>query len=159
MYSVDTNIMIWGIKRQAEPGQEEMIERAVSFFSDLATRQIRVAIPAQALAEFLIRYSSEDERRRSLHAIERGFVVAPLDGKAAIIAAELWPGTEQLDAIRGTHNVTRQIVKADINVIASAIAIGATKLFSHEHERFRRIAGSRIIVEDLPLIQRRMFPR
>jgi predicted nucleic acid-binding protein len=103
--SVDAQILIWGIKCQATADRQHMIERAERFFQWCESDRQQVYIPAQALAEFLVGYDAE-QRRQSLARLARGFLIAPLDAKAAVIAADLQTNWDQLKAIGAEYGLT-----------------------------------------------------
>lgn len=53
IYCIDSNIIIWGIKKQATDGQEEMIKRAEQFFLHADEYDDIILIPSIVLAEIL----------------------------------------------------------------------------------------------------------
>jgi predicted nucleic acid-binding protein len=148
--SVDSQILIWGIKRQATPNRQHMIERAARFFQGCQQDHQQIYLPAQSLAEFLVGYTAE-QRRQSLARLSQGFLIAPLDAKAAIIAADLqtdW--NTRVKAVMQEFGLTRQQVKADINVLACAIAANASRLYSEDRQMIS-LANGKILVEPLPV--------
>ncbi len=146
--SVDAQILIWGIKKQATENRRDMIPRAEHFFRRCQERREQLILTSQALAEFLVGYSA-DQMRASLVVVSRTFIIAPFDAKAAVIAAELQSNWKQL---RDDHGGTKQTIKADISVLASSIAIGADYLYT-EDPQIGTIAKGRIIVRPLPPIE------
>jgi predicted nucleic acid-binding protein len=86
--ALDTNILIWGVKGVASPNREAMIPCAKALLGDLERNKQRIIIPSQVLAEFLVSYGDRD-RIAALDVITKRYLVAPLDTKAALIAAEL----------------------------------------------------------------------
>lgn len=147
--SVDAQILIWGIKRQATANRQHMIERAAAFFRQCDQNRTQIYIPAQSLAEFLCDYDA-DKRRQSLAKVARGFQIAPFDGKAAVIAAELMADWNQLRQIGDENGLTKQQIKADINVLASALAVNARYLYSEDRQMISFAKGRNIIIEKLP---------
>ncbi|RIK72992.1 MAG: hypothetical protein DCC68_25625 [Planctomycetota bacterium] len=150
--SVDAQILIWGVKGQATPNRVDMIVRAAHFFAQCRSGKTRIIVPAQALAEYLVGFDDES-LQESLRLISEGFIIAPLDAKAAAIAGELQRDWDELKGIISDfkeYGATKQTVKADINVIASSIASEATTLYTDEAEKFRRIAKGRILIKRLP---------
>jgi len=149
--SVDAQILIWGIKRQATKNREEMIERAVAFFRQCSNDHQQVYLPAQSFSEFLVGYDPA-KRRELLTLLPRGFIVAPLDAKAAAIAADLQTNWNLLREIGAEFGTTRQQIKSDINVLASSIAVGAAYLYS-EDAQMNRLAQGKMLVKGLPLVR------
>ena len=125
-----------------------MIARARYFFQQRAEENDQVIIPAQSLAEFLVGYT-EEQCQQSLAALSKGFIIAPFDAKAAAIAASLQRDWNQLRKIAIKFGgLTKQQIKSDINVLASAIAAGASHLYSDP--QMPSFAQGKIIVERLP---------
>lgn len=146
--SIDAQILIWGIKREATENRKHMIERAAAFFSKCAADREKIWLPAQSLAEFLAGYD-EAERAESLAALAESFVIAPFDAKAAAVAAELQYDWNKLKAIGEEFGLTKQQIKADINVLASSIAVEAAYLYT-EDAQMKSFAQNKIIIRPLP---------
>ena len=145
---IDAQILIWGIKRQATPNRQQMIPRAERFFRRCKDDGKRIYVPAQSLAELLVGYSAA-QRRQTLATLPKSFLIAPFDAKAAAIAAELQHNWDHLKQVGSEYGITRQQIKADINVLASAIAAGASYLYS-EDGQMKSFAQGKIIVCGLP---------
>jgi DNA-binding NarL/FixJ family response regulator len=85
-----------------------------------------------------------------LSVLARGFLLAPFDVKAAAIAAKISRDRELLQSLKTQENRTRICIKADINIVASAIAAGATSLVTEDSgihkivERFGSIVAVRL---------------
>lgn len=148
MIGIDTNILIWGLDRAATVGIEHRIPLAVKFFEFVTAEKIAVCIPSQALAEFLVR-NSEEERQAALAQIDTSFPIAPLDFPASYLASEITSDRDHMEEVRKTFGITRHVVKADVNIIASAIAFGATHLVTGNENEMRTLAKGRIIVVSL----------
>ena len=58
MVVFDTNVLIWGIKRQSTAGQEQMIEKAVRLVEELDSKNTEIALPAMVIAEYLSSFLS-----------------------------------------------------------------------------------------------------
>jgi predicted nucleic acid-binding protein len=145
--SIDTQILIWGIKKQASANRRRMIERAEQFFARCAEAKERLILPAQSMAEFLSGYS--DEQRVASYEQLKNFIIAPLDAKAAAIAAKLQRDWDFLKDVAKDYGSTRQHIKADVNIIASSVAAGATMLYSNDLQ-MPRLAQGIIPVVELP---------
>ncbi len=152
--SIDAQILIWGIKRQATENRREMIGRSAAFFQQCSEDRQQIYLPAQSFAEFLVGYN--DARRRQLIAsLPRSIIIAPFDAKAADIAADLQTNWNSLKEIGVEYGLTRAQVKADINVLASSIAAGADYLYS-EDAQMVRLAQGRIMVKGLPPVKKKL---
>jgi predicted nucleic acid-binding protein len=147
--SVDAQILIWGVQGQATAQRQEMIPRARAFFERCKAEQLKIHLPAFALAEYIVGLDQK-QQAESLAALSRTCLIAPFDGKAAIIAASLqreWRQT--IKPIQDEYSLTRGNIKADICVLACAIASGATVLYS-EDPQMSRLAKGMILVKPLP---------
>ncbi len=89
MIAIDTSVLIWGIKQQAEPSRLDMIARCVELLRDHKQRKIGIIIPSVAFAEYLCGFSSADQAvQRDI--IGRNFSVPPFDAAAAKILGEIY---------------------------------------------------------------------
>lgn len=79
--------------------------------------------------------------------LEKNFFIAPFDTKAAMLAAELQ--RECFGALKSDENISRQALKADIKIVATAIAHGAKAIYSDD-SHFQRISNGRILVKQVP---------
>ena len=114
-------------------------------------------IPSVVLAEFLTGQSL-DSHRSVREIIGKAFFVAPFDAKAAAIAAELFDKST-FDTIRQDDQVGRQCLKADYQIVATAIAHGATTIYADD-EHLPKIADGQILVRpvpDIPGTQNNLF--
>lgn len=149
--SIDAQILIWGIKSQSTPNRAGMIPRAAKFFKSCQENKTQLFLPAQSLAEFLVGYSSE-QRRLTLEALQKSFVIKPFDARAAAIAADLQRSWNDLKNVMAEYGLTKQQIKSDINVIATSIAAGASHLYS-EDEQMTSLAQGKLPIARLPMIQ------
>jgi predicted nucleic acid-binding protein len=117
--------IIWGVQRTARTGQEHMIEWAAALLQDLKSRQLRFAITAIVLGEYLAKFHG-DELQVQLAAIQKNFIVLPFDARAAGLAAALWQkhGADK--------SAERPVLKADIQIVATAQAAGVTTIYSND---------------------------
>ena len=66
---LDTQILIWAVKREATPGQEPMIEKAARYLEHLDKCKDQMIIPGVVVSEFLA--NVPDERQAAvLKALE-----------------------------------------------------------------------------------------
>ena len=88
--ALDTNIVIWGIKKQSTDGQEIMIDRAEAFLKTLEKAQVRVLIPSIVLSEAMVRVPIE-EHGTFLGDIGIRYEVPAFDPRAAsCCATQVW---------------------------------------------------------------------
>lgn len=133
MIAIDTQVMLWGIKKDASPDRVCMIDLAVDFLKDMRNRNERIVIPTQALQEFLVRYN-ESDRLAILTKLDRAFIVAPYDGQAAVVAAKMKADKVAWSKSRTETSTTKNCISADMIILATAIAHGAKRMFSEDDD-------------------------
>lgn len=146
MICFDTMILIWGVQGAARAGQEVMIDRTRRYIHSLAKTNERIMVPTPALAEYL-QHFDDSERRRQLELLQRHFFIASFDLPAAYLAAGLArkaTGTERPAA------VSRQALKTDLQIIATAAVHGATRIVTDERQHFETLASGKVPVIDVP---------
>ena len=142
---LDTMICLWGMKGQATPGQEHKIRDAQRFLDYLDEEGFEVAISAVTLSELLVA-CGESEREELAKEIGETLLVLSFDVGSAIQASILFQNWKQKN--ESTSN-TRQTVKADCQILGTAIAHGASTLFTEDKE-ILKMAGNRIKVLPIP---------
>jgi predicted nucleic acid-binding protein len=151
---LDNHILIWGVRGVATQGQEEMINRAQALFEDLDADDTDIMVPAVVVAEFLAGVP-KPQHVGLLDVLNRRFQVVPFDVRTAAIAAELWRDAAESnphlrDQIREAFPGTeRAKIKADLMILASALARGADVLYTHDGP-LKTAADGRIEVRNLP---------
>jgi predicted nucleic acid-binding protein len=134
---LDNHILIWGIRGVSTEGQETMIGRAKAFLDELDAEQAEILVPAVVVSEFLAGVAKE-QHTELLNVLNRRFQIPPFDARAAAVAAGLWRDAaernpdlrEQIrEAFPGT---TRVKIKADIQILATAISRKAEVLYTHD---------------------------
>ncbi len=150
----DNHVLVWGIKEQATPGQEDMIPRTKSFIRQLQEDKIRVLIPSIVVAEFLMPIPA-DMHPAVINLFDRGFVVAPFDTAAASQFAKIWlsrKGQESVNSLIESGK-TRTELKMDSLIVATAISQGAECIYSHD-EGVKAFGQDYIEVKEIPFIPR-----
>jgi predicted nucleic acid-binding protein len=151
---VDTHILIWGIKEQAEPGQEEMIERARQFIDQCKTEGTHILVPSVVVGELLTAIEAQFHPM-TLNLLQSAFVVPPYDAAASAIFARLWQKKQEsgeIEKIRRELSATRQELKADCMIVATAVAQRANALYSHDAKLASFAAGEMTVLE-VPRLQ------
>ncbi len=121
---IDTHAVIWGVKREATPGQEEMIDRAVAFLKECEDRKDRVMLPAVVLAELLAAVPPED-RTAFVDQMHMLFHIAPFDAQAALrygVMYQDFRSRNNHDHNNRNPSPSRECVKADRMIAATAVA-------------------------------------
>jgi len=137
---VDTHVLIWGIKKEASPGQEAMIPRAERYLENLESEGATIMVPAVVLAEVLAKVPLES------HPVIMGrmgecFVAHPFDAEAALEYSHIWyewekrkplseiPESELSNEQKDSY---KRHIKADFMIMATAIVGGASLIVSHD---------------------------
>lgn len=129
---IDANIFIWGIKKQASPGQEEMLKRAEYLFQWMDDNKHRVMIPSIVVAEILAPESLE-KQTVILDLINKNFMTPEFDLRAASKYAHmLMNKIEELKKVAQKENIELQKMKTDHLIIACAVANGANCIYTHD---------------------------
>ena len=115
---IDNHILIWGIRKEATPGQEPMILRAELFLKYLEEVNITVIVPSVVIGEFLVKVPVE-KHQEVQGVLEKRFQIVPYDAAAAACAAKIFQEQKHSGASKG--NFTRDILKADIQILATAV--------------------------------------
>jgi predicted nucleic acid-binding protein len=151
---LDNHILIWGIRGISSVGQESMILRAKALLKDLDDENAEVLVPAVVVAEFLTGVP-KDQHVELLNVLNRRFQVPPFDVRAAAAAAALFRDfaertptlREQLHA--ELPEISSVKIKADVQILATALARRADLLYTHDRSLIKMAAGL-IEVRELP---------
>lgn len=141
---LDTNVLIWGIKRQAEQGQEHMIERASRFIHHLDKRGVRCTVPSVVIAELLMPLPVS-EHRSFVALVSENFIVPSFNTITASFFAKVWQNK------KGQIQIPRQEMKFDAMVVATALSVGATCIYSND-PHIVSIAQGHIDCKDIPAV-------
>ncbi len=132
---VDNHLLIWGVRNEASPGQEAMISKAVRYINFVDEQKDDILVPSVVVAEFLAGIA--DERSAAVLAVlERRFRVAPFDTPAAVVAAKIWRKVKSenaglLEELKDGGS-SRPKIKADIQIIATAVVRKADRIITHD---------------------------
>ncbi|HHY38833.1 MAG TPA: type II toxin-antitoxin system VapC family toxin [Clostridia bacterium] len=156
---LDTHVLIWGIREEAESGQERMIQRTKAFLSELEREKHTVIIPAPVVMEFLLGVPLE-RHPDVLESLQKRFRVIPFDVVAASFASEIWltqfKGRTIPDSWRlANPDITKAMLKVDIQLIGIALSRRAEVIYSND-TRMKKLAADRIKVEEVPVMTRQL---
>jgi len=145
--ALDTQVLIWGVQGVAHHPDETIIRRARKLIDDLTAERARIVVPAIALGEFLVKIPDED-RPRVHGIIAESFHIAPFDFAAAQLAAKLKARFLSDSELRQIGS--RQVIKADIQIVASAYTSQCAGIYSGDGDIIRIVAQDLFPVWDLP---------
>jgi len=123
----DTNFVIWGIKREATPGQEGNIDRASHVVEQCSKNGTRILIPSIVLGELLSNLDAE-AHDPFVQMLAKLFIIAPYDSRAAIHYARMWKNRSKATGLP----FTRGEMRADFMIAAVAIANKCECIYSHD---------------------------
>jgi len=146
----DTQVLIWGIKREAAPKQTGLIERSEYLIRQCEESDTKVIIPAIVLAELL---SGTDRRLHGnvTQIVQKNFIVAPFDSQAAQKYAEMWNAQKHTRKKLQNEGFTRSELKADCMIAAIAIVRKAGCIYTRDRG-LKNFAQDFIEIRDLPLM-------
>jgi predicted nucleic acid-binding protein len=142
---IDTNILIWGVQGVARAGQEGMIERTQRFLRRLAADGEQIMVPAVVVGEYLYAFPA-DEHEAQIQALSANFFLPPFDIRCAAIASRIQTVGPAVQGVAGVRNT----LKADCQIIATAICHGADRIITANVDEFVRLACNRIPVSSVP---------
>lgn len=142
LYCVDTHTVVWGVKKIATSGQEDMIPRAESLIRMCEKDGHRILVPTVVLGELLAGVPVESQPD-FVRRIQRRFLLAPFDAAAALVYGRLWQAHRATVIPQAKRDgIEHAVIKADHMIAAVAIARKCDHLcttdnalirFSHEH--------------------------
>lgn len=131
MISFDTAVLLWGIQGTSRASQNEMILRTQRYMQSLAKQRTRVCIPAPVVAEYLAGFEPS-EHEKQLLLLDKSFFIAAFDLKAAVLAARITAQHCMLRQIRQECGQSRQQLRVDAMILATAVVAGAQTLVSQD---------------------------
>jgi len=131
-------ICIWGIKKIASPGQENMIEQCQNFLDWVTAENKTIIMPTPVITELLAPISDVAARNELMRIINTSFKVAPLDNFAAYKAGEIWNThkTDWRDYYSDDHTLVgehlRNRLKYDLLILGIAHAQRVECLYTND---------------------------
>jgi hypothetical protein len=111
-----------------------------------AGKKNTILLPTVAISELLVPVP-KSQMGALIAALQRKFVCPPFDLQAASIAADLWSQHKKLP--QDQQYDKRHILRADVMIVASVLAGGATEFYSHDRKCLA-LAGLVMTARDLP---------
>lgn len=165
MIALDTNILIYASKQphEADPRGFHQSARELILGFETQQKEKRVILPSLCLAEYLTQVP-KSKRNAVLKSLESWSFIAGFDAKAANITADMmrdvfedWKKEKVNQPESDYAQRSRQIIKSDVIVLTTAVAHGGTILYTTDEGVFSRLAGGRIDVKPLPLLEPMLF--
>jgi hypothetical protein len=143
----DTMVTIWAVRQRASKGQEERLVVAAKILRQITDEGDRLILSAPVVAKYLVDIPP-DRHAAQLQELRRSFFIQPFDVHAAAITAKLLANKPLIGAIQNEFEVSRQVVKADVAIVACAIAAKAGTLVSDD-AKVRKVAQGEILVKTM----------
>jgi len=156
--ALDTNIVIWGIRKEASIGDEICALKAQHLIETLEKNKCLIFIPSIVAAEAGVKVPVE-KRMLFFSMLAERFMILPFDGKASAIYPGLREAGLQAQQIEGLQLVPdygRKAYNADCMVLATVMARNVGVLYTLD-KRLTRLAAGRVEVKGLPDIPPKMI--
>lgn len=149
---LDSNILIWGVRKESSPGQEDNIEYAKYFLEDLKKRGVTIIIPTPVLAEILIPVP-KNLRNGIISDLSSFTRIEGFDLSASLKFAELFANLKKQDieSYKKETTKTRNALKIDLMVISIAIIKKCKIIYTGNIKEYKKLAiGEEIEILDMP---------
>lgn len=140
---LDSMIMSWGIRGEANPEQQHLIGWTQKFLQQCEADEDRIFIPAPVVGESLLRVPPE-EHEEVVATFARNFCVLPFDLATAREFARLWIKREphlREEDLRGGIAPKKGIYRFDCQIVAIAISRNLDCIYFHDADGGRFAAG------------------
>lgn len=151
---LDSHPLIWGIREHAADGQEDMIYRTKAFFDECRKNNTIMMVPSIVVGELLTGIEPK-HHPLIINLLHGSFQILPYDAQASALFAKLWREKKEsglVNVIKDELQATRQELKADCMIVATAIAKKAAAIYSHD-KKLRNFANGNIDVREIPALQ------
>lgn len=144
---IDTQILYWAVVGKATHGAESFVAQASDFMSWLDQQDVRIIIPTIVVGEMLIPIEERDIPE-TLSRFKEDWIIVEYDIRAALEFARIRRDhieNKRYDDIKKMlPDITKKELVADTMIIATAIAHGAVRIYSH-NVGLRHLAEGHII--------------
>lgn len=147
---LDTQIVIWGVKKEASPGQEEMLAKAELFLKTCENDKVEIIIPTIVIGEILSGMADE-KQSEFIKYMTSQFMIVPFDIRSAVVFAKLWKIWKENKRLRKElkdQGAKREEMKADCMIVAIAKSRNADCIYSHD-DKLRTFAEGHIKTKSL----------
>jgi predicted nucleic acid-binding protein len=148
---IDSQIFIWGIKKQSNPTQVDKIGYASRFIDKLSEANAKLLLPVPMLTELLAPVPVS-EHADIIRLMDKRFITAPFDNLAATKCAELLhtvSSSEELRQYKEEHKIPKAKIKYDCMIAAIAITRRAAVIYSNDSD-LKKFACGQIRVINMP---------
>lgn len=157
---LDTNIMIWGVKGEASPGQESNIPKAEALLKNIAKdKNLEPCITSVVLAELLVKVPLE-QHEAFKRKLSEAFQILPFDALAAKEFGAIWNKNVSDGVVKELKEGKRRSkheLKADCMILATAASRRVSCLYSHDRG-IKKLGEGVVEVKDLPAVPPKILP-
>lgn len=151
LVALDNHILVWGIKGIAQEDQQDKIPQAKEFLRRCKDEGVILMVPSIVAGEFLT--ATEPENHAAVaNALSDMCWIPPYDLASSIQFARMWREKKlngSNDTIRDNLGATRQELKADGMIVATAIRYNVNTIYSYDR-KLKSFANGHIPVEHIP---------
>ena len=149
----DSNVVIWGIKKQATPSQLHMIAKTEKYIEALDKSKIQILIPSVVIAEILSNEPKEKHGEILKELSQNKFVIGHFNTLTAKIFSELFGENIQHDKEYRTENqIRKDKMKLDYMIVATAIENNASYICSNDIKDLEAFSKGKIRILNVPEI-------
>ena len=149
--AIDTQVFIWGIKKEANAEQGHMVPKTQAFLNYLWKNHYHILVPSPVIGEVLTPVPLT-EHSKLLAQIDRLLQIVPFDTAAAGKFAEMmskYLEDKELRGHRHEYKILREVVKVDYMIAAIAVSRHAETIYSNDSD-IAKFASSFIEVKTIP---------
>ncbi len=151
--TVDTNILIWGVRGVSTPGQESRIPVCRRLFEWLQERQERVVLTADCVEEYLV-YGNPDQISTELAILQERFIILDYNAACWMKSAEIRLHSNFVKKIKDINPLaTRVSIKADVRIVATALAHKVEKIYSDDSGVQAIARRTRLLCSGVPTLE------
>lgn len=149
---LDSNILVWGIRKDSTPGQEAKIKFAEELFSNIADEKHSIIIPAICVAEASIGVTDRQDAGLFIKKLQQVSIIKPFDALCALRYYDVYnQHANKMPDWQANEGCRRINLATDIKILATALANRADILYTDNLGDFNRIAdGFDIQIQGLP---------
>ncbi|MDQ3332283.1 MAG: PIN domain-containing protein [Planctomycetota bacterium] len=129
--TVDTQVMIWCLRHEATSDQQYRLEEAEAFMAWVEESKSQLVLTNYAVSEYLVG-GTPREIAREMETLSERFEIVDFDINAATIAADLYSDKAFAHHLGKDLGLKRPCMKADIAIIATAMAHDIKTIFSED---------------------------
>lgn len=147
--TIDTNTLIWGLKKQSTQGQEDWIPRCARFLQWIDEHHHTLVLTSECVAEYLV---SDGDTDAELRTLSSKFQIYDYDVNAAVFAAEIRKDKDFVRSLKENFGKTHVCIKSDIVIVATAKAHDVEKIYSNDEGVRKAAARCGLPASDIPTI-------